>query len=103
MHDRQARAFNLLMKEELYDRLNNLPGGSKVSMFSESSWIPRLNVISKSQNQGCPLLALTSTDLSNSLSASDQNSLENALQAYDRLAQEFLRIVAAKITSSVES
>lgn len=96
MHDRQSRAFNLSMVEELYERLRKLPGGSEVAMFSESSWIPRLNVVSKSQDQGLPLSGLDSISASENLIASDKTSLENSLQAFDVLAQELLQKVEKK-------
>ncbi|GAB4153836.1 MAG: ParA family protein [Cyanobacteria bacterium J069] len=90
MHDRQSRAFNLSMVEELYGRLNQLPGGSQISMFSEASWVPRLNVISKSQSEGCPLFALDSVD---GVSAQDRTAAENALLSFEVLAKELLQKV----------
>jgi cellulose biosynthesis protein BcsQ len=90
MYDRNSSALNRSMLEELSSRLVRLPNGKQVSVFSEASWIPRLNVISKSQNHSCPLFMLNSYE---SLSASDQSSLENALSSFEQLAKEFLQQV----------
>jgi cellulose biosynthesis protein BcsQ len=90
MHDRTSRAFNLSMVEELYGRLNKLPGGNQVQLFSEATWVPRLNIVSKSQSEGCPLFAFETLD---GLTAQDRTAAENALAAFESLAQELLQKV----------
>lgn len=96
MYDRSSRTFNRTMVEELHERLNHIPGGDQVSMFSEESWVPRLNVISKSQDNGCPLFAL---DYMDKLNSSDRTSVENAMASFDVLARELLQKVGVSATS----
>jgi cellulose biosynthesis protein BcsQ len=90
MHDRQSKTFNRTMIEDLHTRLQGIPGGSEIPIFQEPTWIPRLNVISKSQDHGCPLLGL---DYFEELSSSDRNGIENAVESFANLADTLLRQV----------
>jgi cellulose biosynthesis protein BcsQ len=90
MHDRAARVFNQSMVNEINHQLSRIPGGDRVSLFSDKTWIPRLNVLSKSQDKGYPLCA---ADLDDKLNSQDRNSVEKATYAFESLAREFLSTV----------
>lgn len=90
MHDRAAKVFNQSMVDEINHQLSRIPGGDRVSLFSDKTWIPRLNVLSKSQDKGYPLCA---ADLDDKLNSQDRNSVEKATYAFESLAREFLSTV----------
>ncbi len=94
MYDQRSKNFNQSMVDELNYRLDKVPGGDRVSLFSERTWVPRLNVISKSQSKGYPLCA---ADFDDELSAQDRESVENALASFEVLAQELIQKTSIEV------
>jgi cellulose biosynthesis protein BcsQ len=91
MYDRQSKTFNQAMVDDLNAKLDRLPGGDRTALFREATWVPRLNVLSKSQSKGYPLCA---ADFDEDLGSQDRNSVENALAAFENLAKELIQKVS---------
>ena len=94
MYDRQSKTFNQAMVDDLNAKLDRLPGGDRTALFREATWVPRLNVLSKSQSKGYPLCA---ADFDEDLGSQDRNSVENALAAFENLAKELIQKVSVDV------
>lgn len=94
MYDQRSSSFNLSMTERLFHTLQRIDGADKVELFPESTWIPRLNIVSVCQDKGYPLYQ---AEFDDQLTAQEKEAAQKALERYMELAQHLIE-VTQKVT-----
>jgi cellulose biosynthesis protein BcsQ len=89
MYDQRSCSFNLSMTERLFDVLQRSGGSNRVDLFPESTWIPRLNIISVSQDKGYPLYQ---AEFDDQLTSQEKEAAQKALERYINLAQHLIKV-----------
>ena len=89
MYDQRSSMFNLSMTERLFDVLKRKGWSNKVELFPESTWIPRLNILSVSQDKGYPLYQ---AEFDDELTYQDKEAAQKALERYTELAEYLIKI-----------
>lgn len=89
MYDRRASSFNTSMQEALHDVLAKYAQDRTVELFPESTWIPRLNILSKCPERGYPI---PYAEFDGDLSPQDREAAQNAIARLEQLAHHLMRI-----------
>ncbi|WP_242046028.1 MULTISPECIES: AAA family ATPase [Calothrix] len=89
MYDQKSVKFNQSMVARLFDILEKSGGSNKVELFPESTWVPRLNIISICQDKGYPLYQ---GEFDEKLMSQEKEAAQKVLERYANLAQHFIKI-----------
>ena len=89
MYDQRSSSFNLSMTERLFDVLQKSGGANRAELFPESTWIPRLNIISVCQDKGYPLYQ---AEFDNELTAGQKEGAQKILERYMELAKHLVKV-----------
>lgn len=89
MYDRTSKKLSLEMREEIERVLSQDPRRKTVELFPESTWIPRLNVVSTSPKRGLPLCEFEFED---EVSLRDREAALDAFTCYTQLAEHLLAV-----------
>lgn len=90
MYDQRSSSFNLSMKESLQGILLKNSSEKEIELFPESTWIPRLNIVSKCPEQGYPI---QQAEFDSSLDVKDRESAQTAIERLENLAKHLINIV----------
>lgn len=97
MYDQRSSSFNSSMTEKLFDVLEKSGGADKVELFPENTWIPRLNVLSISQDKGYPLYQ---AEFDDQLSSKDKEAAQKALERYEDLAEHLIKVSKERLSNN---
>jgi cellulose biosynthesis protein BcsQ len=89
MYDQRSSNFNLSMSERLFDILQKNAASSKIVLFPETTWIPRLNIVSNCPDKGYPL---SQAEFDDKLTPSDKEAAQKAIERYTNLAEHLSNI-----------
>lgn len=89
MYDQRASKFNLSMEEDLREVLSKNAYSKQVDLFPESTWIPRLNVISKCPQEGYPL---QQAEFDDNLNAQERETAQAAIERLENLANHLIAV-----------
>lgn len=89
MYDRRASSFNTSMQESLHDVLSKHAQDRNVELFPESTWIPRLNILSKCPERGYPI---QHAEFDDELSSQDREAAQDAIARLEQLANHLMSI-----------
>jgi len=92
MYDQRSTTFNRSMKESLLDTLAKKSRNKTIELFPESTWIPRLNIVSKCPEKGYPIQY---AEFDNDLEPKDRESAQAAISKLEQLADHFLSCMVA--------
>lgn len=90
MYDQRSTSFNLAMEESLRETLAKNSNGRTIELFPESTWIPRLNVISKCPDQGYPI---QHAEFDGNLSSQDRETAQTAILKLEKLASHLMSVI----------
>jgi cellulose biosynthesis protein BcsQ len=89
MYDQKSSAYNKSMVIRLFDMLEKSGAANKVELFPESTWIPRLNIVSICQDKGYPLYQ---SEFDDKLAYQEKEAAQKVLERYTNLAEHFIKI-----------
>ena len=90
MYDQRSSSFNLSMEESLREVIARNAQGRTVELFPESTWIPRLNIISKCPEKGYPI---QQAEFDNELSSQDRETAQSAIAKLENLADHLMSVI----------
>lgn len=90
MYDQKSSKFNLAMEELLEETLTKNSHTHQVDIFPESTWIPRLNVISQCPQNGYPL---HQAEFDDSLNRQERETAQAAILRIENLANYLLSVI----------
>lgn len=90
MYDQRSSSFNLSMKESLQETLAKNVKDRTIELFPESTWIPRLNIISRCPEQGYPI---QHAEFDENLSPQDRETAQSAISRLEKLADHLMSVV----------
>ncbi|MGJ3254546.1 MAG: AAA family ATPase [Elainellaceae cyanobacterium] len=90
MYDQRSSSFNHSMEESFRDILTKNSENRAIKLFPESTWIPRLNIISKCPEQGYPI---QHAELDDELSSQDRESAQAAISRLENLASHLMSVI----------
>lgn len=90
MYDQRSSSFNLSMEESLREILDRNATDRKLELFPESTWIPRLNIISKCPDQGYPI---QQAEFDDKLSSQDRETAQFAISRLEKLANHLMSVI----------
>ncbi|MBW4621166.1 MAG: AAA family ATPase [Cyanosarcina radialis HA8281-LM2] len=93
MYDKKSSNFNLSMSERLFNILERSGVSNKIELFPESTWIPRLNIVSKCPDKGYPL---SEAEFDDNLTYPDKEAAQQAIECYAKLAEHIIEITEKK-------
>jgi cellulose biosynthesis protein BcsQ len=89
MYDQRSTSFNLSMTEKMFDLLQKSGGANRAELFPESTWIPRLNIISVCQDKGYPLYQ---AEFDKELTSNQKEGAQKILERYMELAKHLIKV-----------
>jgi cellulose biosynthesis protein BcsQ len=89
MYDQKSSAYNKSMVIRLFEMLEKSGATNKVELFPESTWIPRLNIVSICQDKGYPLYQ---SEFDDKLAYQEKEAAQKVLERYTNLAEHFIKI-----------
>ncbi|WP_256871754.1 AAA family ATPase [Nostoc sp. TCL26-01] len=89
MYDQKSSSYNKSMVVRLFDILEKSGGMNKVELFPETTWIPRLNIVSVCQDKGYPLYQ---GEFDDRLTSQDKEAAQKVLERYINLANHLIQI-----------
>jgi len=90
MYDQRSSSFNQLMEQSIRDTLAKSAGDRTVELFPESTWIPRLNIISRCPDQGYPI---QQAEFDDHLNAQDREAAQVAIARLEKLADHLMNVI----------
>ena len=90
MYDQRSSSFNLSMEEALRDILAKSAKDGTIELFPESTWIPRLNILSKCPDQGYPI---QQAEFDSNLSSQERESAQFAISRLEKLADHLISVI----------
>ena len=90
MYDQRSSSFNLSMEASLRETLAKNSNGRSIELFPESTWIPRLNIISKCPEQGYPI---QQAEFDDELSSKDREAAQAAISRLEKLANHLMSVI----------
>jgi cellulose biosynthesis protein BcsQ len=90
MYDQRSSSFNLSMEQSLRDILAKNSSGRAIELFPESTWIPRLNIISKCPEKGYPI---QQAEFDDELSSQDREAAQGAISKLEKLANHLMSLI----------
>lgn len=90
MYDQRSSSFNLAMEESLREVLAKNSRDRTVDLFPESTWIPRLNILSKCPDKGYPI---QQAEFDDQLGASERESAQSAILRLEKLANHLMSVI----------
>lgn len=90
MYDQRSTSFNLSMEESLREVLAKNAKDRTIELFPESTWIPRLNIISKCPEKGYPI---QQAEFDDELSSKDREAAQSAVSKLEKLANHFMSVI----------
>jgi cellulose biosynthesis protein BcsQ len=87
MYDQRSSSFNISMEQSLREILAKNSNGRKIELFPESTWIPRLNILSKCPENGYPI---QQAEFDDQLSSQERESAQAAISKLERLANHLM-------------
>ncbi len=89
MYDQKSSTYNKSMVIRLFEMLEKSGAANKVELFPESTWIPRLNIVSICQDKGYPLYQ---GEFDDKLAYQEKEAAQKVLERYTNLAEHFIKI-----------
>lgn len=89
MYDQKSSSYNKSMVEKLFDILEQSGGSNKAELFPESTWIPRLNIVSICQDKGYPLYQ---GEFDATLTYQEKEAAQKILERYTNLARHLIKV-----------
>jgi cellulose biosynthesis protein BcsQ len=89
MYDQRSLNYNKSMVTRLFEILEKSGGSSKVELFPEDTWIPRLNIVSISQDKGYPLYQ---SEFDNRLTSQEKEAAQKVVERYTNLAKYLMKV-----------
>ncbi|MBD2296689.1 AAA family ATPase [Anabaena sphaerica FACHB-251] len=89
MYDQKSSNYNKSMVKRLFEILEKSGGSSKVELFPEDTWIPRLNIVSICQDKGYPLYQ---SEFDNKLTYQEKEAAQKVVERYINLAQYLTQV-----------
>lgn len=90
MYDQRSSSFNLSMEESLRETLTKNSNGRSIELFPESTWIPRLNILSKCPEQGYPI---QQAEFDDELSSKEREAAQAAILRLEKLASHLMSVI----------
>ncbi len=90
MYDQRSSAFNLSMQESLREILAKNAKDRTIELFPESTWIPRLNIISKCPEQGYPI---QHAEFDDKLGSPERETAQAAISRLEKLASHLMSVI----------
>ncbi len=90
MYDQKSSNYNKSMVTRIFEILEKSGGSNKAELFPESTWIPRLNIVSICQDKGYPLYQ---GEFDNQLTYQEKEAAQKVLERYTNLAQHLIDII----------
>lgn len=87
MYDQRSSSFNISMEKALREILAKNSNGRTIELFPESTWIPRLNILSKCPENGYPI---QQAEFDDQLSSQERESAQAAISRLERLANHLM-------------
>lgn len=87
MYDQRSSSFNLSMEASLREVLAKNSRDRTIELFPESTWIPRLNILSKCPDRGYPI---QQAEFDDQLSAPERESAQSAISRLEQLASHLM-------------
>ena len=88
MYDQISYSFNRSMTEKLFDILQ-MSQTSNVSIFPETTWIPRLNIVPICQDKGYPIQQV---EYDETLGYKEKEAAQKAVERYTELAEHLIKV-----------
>ncbi|MGE5660502.1 MAG: AAA family ATPase [Actinomycetota bacterium] len=93
MYDQRSSGFNTLMTQKLCSilqrlELNNIP------LFPETTWIPRLNIVSLCQEKGYPI---QQAEFDRDMKSQEKEAAQKLIERYEELAQYLIKITEKEL------
>lgn len=92
MYDRNSKKLALDMKDLIYDLLGKDERRKKIELFPDTTWIPRLNVVSTSPNKGQPICE---AEFDDDLQQREREAALDAFNCYTLLAKHVITVSEA--------
>jgi cellulose biosynthesis protein BcsQ/predicted type IV restriction endonuclease len=93
MYDQKSSNYNKSMVVRLFEILEKSGGSNKAELFPESTWIPRLNIVSISQDKGYPLYQ---GEFDERLASQEKEAAQKVLERYTNLASHLIKITTGE-------
>jgi len=93
MYDQRSTNFNLSMEESLQEILAKNAKDRKIELLPESTWIPRLNILSKCPEKGYPI---HQAEFDDNLSPQDRETAQSAILKLENLASHLMGVIGGE-------
>jgi cellulose biosynthesis protein BcsQ len=90
MYDQKSSSYNKSMVQRVLEIVEKSGGSHKVELLPESTWIPRLNIVSISQERGYPLYQ---GEFDEKLTSQEKEAAQKVLERYTNLARHLMTII----------
>lgn len=97
MYDQKSSNYNKSMVVRLFEILEKSSGVGKAKLFPETTWIPRLNIVSVCQDKGYPLYQ---GEFDDRLTSQDREAAQKVLERYTNLAQHLIEITTNNLDTN---
>jgi len=91
MYDQKSSIYNKSMLLRIAEILDKSNGSNKVELFPETTWVPRLNIVSICQDKGYPLYQ---GEFDARLTSQEKEAAQKVLERYTNLAEHLLKITS---------